>query len=403
MSDHVVVVGAGQAGASLVAKLRALGHDGAITLIGNEPALPYQRPPLSKKYLLGEMTAERLYLKPESFYAENGITVRTGAEVRGIDPARRMVVLKNEETGYDLLALTTGSRPRTLPASIGGDLAGIYTVRTMADVDAMAPEFAEGRRTLVIGGGYIGLEAAAVARKMGVETVLVEMAPRILNRVASAETADFFRDLHAGHGVDLLEGIGLERLTGENGRVTGAVLSDGSTLAVDFVIAGIGIVPETDLAEAAGLAIENGIATNAHGRTSDAAIFAAGDCASFPWADGRLRLESVQNAIDQAEHVAGAMLGDTSPYLPKPWFWSDQYDCKLQIAGLNTGYDQVVTRPGTRPGGLSVWYYMGARLLAVDAMNDPKAYMTGKRWIEAGQSPAPERLADAAVDLRAAL
>ena len=402
MSKHVVVVGAGQAGASLVAKLRALDHDGPITLIGDEPALPYQRPPLSKKYLLGEMTAERLYLKPESFYAENDITVRTGEPVTAIDTTARTVTLGGEAISYDLLCLATGSTPRALPSSVGGDLAGIYTVRTLDDVDRMAPEFAEGRKSLVVGGGYIGLEAAAVARKMGVETTLVEMAPRILNRVAAPETADFFRALHTAQGVDLREGIGLTQLVGD-GRVTGASLSDGTELDADFVIAGIGIVPETRLAEAAGLKIDNGIATDAQGRTSAADVFAAGDCASFPWEDGRLRLESVQNAIDQAEHVAGAMLGDPAPYVPKPWFWSDQYDCKLQIAGLNTGFDRTITRPGSRPGGLSVWYFAGNRLLAVDAMNDPKAYMTGKRWIEAGQSPLPERIADAETDLRSAL
>ena len=203
--------------------------------------------------------------------------------------------------------------------------------------------------------------------------------------------------------MDLRESVGLERLIGQDDRVIGAMLSDGSELTIDFVIAGIGILPDTRLAEAAGLVIENGIATDAQGRTSNPAIFAAGDCASFPWRDGRLRLESVQNAIDQAEHVAGAMLGDPTPYVPQPWFWSDQFDCKLQIAGLNTGYDRVVTRPGTRPGGLSVWYYGGTKLLAVDAMNDPKAYMTGKRWIEANQSPSPDRLANPETDLRAVL
>lgn len=238
---------------------------------------------------------------------------------------------------------------------------------------------------------------------MGLETTVVEMAPRILNRVASAETASFFRDLHRSEGVDLREGVGLNRLTGKDGRVTGATLSDGSELTIDFVIAGIGVTPDTRLAEVAGLAIDNGIATDASARTSDPDIYAAGDCASFPWRGGRIRLESVQNAIDQAEHVAAAMMGSTEPYTPAPWFWSDQYDCKLQIAGLNTGYDRTVTRPGSRPGGLSVWYYAGAELRAVDAMSDPKAYMTAKRWIEAGQSPDPERIADPEIDLKAAL
>ncbi|MFK7942191.1 MAG: NAD(P)/FAD-dependent oxidoreductase [Paracoccaceae bacterium] len=403
MPEHVVVVGAGQAGASLVAKLRGLGHSGRITLIGDEPALPYQRPPLSKKYLLGEVNAERLLLRPESFYDENEIEVRTGVTVQGVDLTNQEIILENGALAYDLLALTTGSTPRTLPAAIGGKLHGVYTVRTLADVDGMVDEFATGRHALVIGGGYIGLEAAAVARKMGVNVTLVEMAPRILNRVAAPETADFFRALHTENGVDLRENVGLSELIGNEGRVTGAQLSDGTELQVDFVIAGIGILPETGLAEAAGLEIDNGIATDARGRTSDHRVFAAGDCASFPWHGERMRLESVQNAIDQAEHVAGAMLGSLAPYLPQPWFWSDQYDCKLQIAGLNTGYDKTVSRPGSRPTGRSIWYYRGTQLLAVDAINDPKAYMTGKRWIEAGQSPASDRIADAATDLRQAI
>lgn len=401
MGKHVVVVGGGQAGASLVAKLRTLGHDGPITLFCDEPVLPYQRPPLSKKYLMGEISAERLFLRPESFYTEQDITVRTASRVEAIGREAGAVITADGPVPYDMLALTTGAIPRTLPARIGGDLDGVFTVRTLADVDRMVPTFQPGARVLVIGGGYIGLEAAAVARTRELETVLVEMAPRILNRVASAETADFFRDLHRGHGVDLREGVGLEALTGTDGRVTGARLTDGTEVTVDFVIAGIGIDPDTRLASEAGLALDNGIAVDGQCRTSDPAIYAAGDCASFPWRGGRLRLESVQNAIDQAEHAAAAMLGEKADYAPHPWFWSDQYDCKLQIAGLNTGFDRTVTRPGSRPGGQSVWYFRGPTLLAIDAMSDPKAYMTAKRWIEAGYSPDADALADVAVDLKA--
>lgn len=400
MTDRVVVIGAGQAGASLVAKLRALGQDGPITLIGDEPVLPYQRPPLSKKYLLGEMSIDRLLLRPATFYEDAGIEVISGAPVRAIDRSNRTVQLDDRRIAYDLLALCTGSRPRHLPPAIGGDLSGVHVVRTLADVDRMAPDVVPGRRALVIGGGYIGLEAAAVCAAREVSVMLVELAPRILNRVASVETADFFRDLHARHGVEIREGIGIDRLLGEKGRVIGAVLTDGSTVSADFVIAGIGIVPETALADAAGLSLENGIAVDATCRTSDPAIFAAGDCASFPSSRGRMRLESVQNAIDQAEHAAAAMLGATDDYRPYPWFWSDQYDCKLQIAGLNTGYDQTITRPGSRPGGQSVWYYRQNTLLAVDAMNDPKAYMQAKRWIEAGHSPDPIRIAEPKTDLK---
>ncbi|UWQ13972.1 FAD-dependent oxidoreductase [Aliiroseovarius sp. M344] len=397
--SHIVVIGAGQAGSSLVAKLRNSGFEGEITLIGAEIAPPYQRPPLSKAYLLGDMALERLYLRPESFYAENDITLRLGTHVDAIDPANRQVEIGDERISYDQLALTTGSVPRRLPAAIGGTLNGVHVVRTLEDIDQMATEFSQGRRVLIIGGGYIGLEAAAVAAKKGLHVTLVEMADRILQRVAAPETSDYFRALHAAHGVEIREGVGLDRLTGD-GHVTGAILSDGTTLEVDFAIVGVGIAPGTALAEAAGLEFDNGIKTDAHGRTSDPAIWAAGDCASFPYRGTRIRLESVPNAIDQAEVVARNMMGENINYVATPWFWSDQYDVKLQIAGLNTGYDNVVTRRGDKEGSRSFWYYQGDTLLAVDAMNDPRAYMIGKRLIEGGKSPDKAIIADADADLK---
>ena len=396
----IIVVGAGQAGATLVAKLRTEGYEGAITLIGDEPQPPYQRPPLSKQYLLKEMALDRLFLRADSFYDEQNITLRLGAPVTAIDPAAKTLTLGEEVLSYDQLALTTGSLSRCLPAAIGGDLEGVYTVRTLADIDRMEPEFQPGRRALIIGGGYIGLEAAAVAAKLGLKLTLVEMADRILQRVASPQTSDYFRALHTAHGVEIIEGTGLARLTGE-GRVAAAELTDGRRIEVDFVILGVGITPDTRLAEAAGLTLDNGIRTDALGRTCDPAIWAAGDCNSFPWKGRRLRLESVSNAIHQAETVACNMLGAGLDYIAKPWFWSDQYDVKLQIAGLNAGYDRTVTR-GTG-ASLSVWYYAGDRLLAVDAMNDPRAYMIGKRLIEAERSPAPEVVADPATELKALL
>ncbi|MGR3363950.1 MAG: NAD(P)/FAD-dependent oxidoreductase [Maritimibacter harenae] len=401
MSD-IVVVGSGQAGAALVAKLRHLGHEGAITLIGEEPVAPYQRPPLSKAYLLGDMTLERLYLRPETFYPEHDITLVKGTRVDAIDrEAKRVHLANGEEIAYDQLALTTGSVPNRLPAAIGGDLPGVYTVRTLEDVDAMAHEFAEGRKVLVVGGGYIGLEAAAVAAKKGMHVTIIEMAQRILQRVAAPETSDYFRKLHRDHGATVLEDVGLARLTGGE-HVTGAELTDGSKLDVDFVIVGVGIKPDTALAEAAGLDIENGIKTDEKGRTSDPSIFAAGDCASFPYKGTRIRLESVGNAIDQAELVAENMLGAEKDYLAKPWFWSDQYDTKLQIAGLNTGYDKVITRQDSETA-VSYWYYAGDDLVAVDAMNDPRAYMVGKRLIEGGKSPDPAAVGDPGTDLKALL
>ena len=396
---HVVVIGAGQAGSSLVAKLRNSGFEGQVTLIGAEAVPPYQRPPLSKAYLLGDMTLDRLFLRPESFYTEHGIDLRLNTRVTGIDRAARQVHLGDEVIAYDHLVLTTGSDPRRLPANIGGALDGVFVVRDLADVDAMAPHVVEGRRALIVGGGYIGLEAAAVAAKRGLQVTLVEMADRILQRVAAPETSDYFRALHQSHGVTIREGVGLERLLGDS-HVTGARLTDGTELEVDLVIVGVGIAPATALAEAAGLEIENGIKVDAQGHTSDPAIWAAGDCASFPWRGGRIRLESVPNAIDQAECVADNIMGAGKDYEAKPWFWSDQYDVKLQIAGLNAGYDRTLVRPGDKPGSQSVWYFRGDTLLAVDAMNDPRAYMIGKRLIEAGQSPAPAAVADPATPLK---
>lgn len=396
---HIVIVGAGQAAASCCAKLRAEGHDGPITLIGAEPVPPYQRPPLSKAYLLGDLARERLFLRPEAWYDENDITLRTGTRATGLRPDLKQIELEAREMlSYDHLVLATGAHPRALPAEIGGDLDGVFLVRDLADADAMAPAF-EGGHLLVVGGGYIGLEAAAVARKRGMDVTLIEAAPRILGRVACAETADAVRALHQSHGVTIREGVGLNRLIGED-RVTGAELSDGATLEVTAVVAGIGVTPATILAEAAGLTIDNGIAVDEQGRASAEGVWAIGDCASFPHAGGRMRLESVGNAIDMGELVARNILGAGQAYTPRPWFWSDQYDDKLQIAGLGTGADRVVVR---QADGLSHWYYREGQLIAVDALNDPRAYMVGKRLIEGGITPAPEAVADPSTALKSLL
>ncbi|MEQ8652683.1 MAG: FAD-dependent oxidoreductase [Kiloniellales bacterium] len=397
----VVIVGAGQAGCSAAAKLRALGHDGPVTLVGEEAYLPYQRPPLSKAYLLGEMEAERLHLRAPSFYEEQNITALVGEKVTAIDREACRIALAERELPYWQLILTTGSLPRRLPAAIGGNLEGAYTIRSITDIDGASPKFKAGRKLLVVGGGYIGLEVAAVARKLGLEVTLVEAAPRILQRVAAKETSDYFRALHESHGVTILEGVGLERLLGEE-RVTGARLANGAVLEADFAVLGIGIAPDTALAEAAGLKIDNGIWTDAFGRTSDPNIWAAGDCASFPYGEERIRLESVGNAIDQAEAVAANIMGRNEAYRAKPWFWSDQYDVKLQIAGLNSGYDSLVVRQ-TSDHSQSFWYYSGERLLAVDAMNDPRGYMVAKRLIELGRSPDKAQVADPQSNLKALL
>ena len=395
-----IIIGAGQAGSAAAAKLRNLGYKGDITLIGVEDAPPYQRPPLSKKYMLGEMELERLYLRPIDFYEMNNITLRLGTRVDAIETANKTILVQGETLSYDNLILTTGSWPRRLPAKIGGDLAGVYNMRDLADADAMADEFQDGRRALIIGGGYIGLEAAAVAAKKGVNVTLVEMADRILQRVAAPQTSDYFRAAHTAQGVDICEGIGLDHLIARDGRVGAAKLSDGSEIEIDFAIVGVGILPASELAEAAGITLDNGIMVDEFGRTSAPNVYAAGDCASLPYKGERIRLESVQNAIDQAENVAANIMNQQIPYVPMPWFWSDQFDIKLQIAGLNRGYDAVYERHDPSSDARSFWYYQGETLLAVDAINDSRAYMVGKRLIEMGKSPTPQEAIDPETNLK---
>lgn len=400
---RIVVIGAGQAGFTACANLRDLGHQGPIALIGDEAHPPYQRPPLSKGYLLGEITEDRLYFRPLSFYEERSIDLRLSATASAIDRDRKAVALTDGTTvAYDRLILTTGARPRTLPAEIGGDHDGVFCVRNLADINAMAERFRKDRRVLIVGGGYIGLEAAAVSAKLGLKVTVIEAAPRILQRVACPETSAYFRHLHGQKGVTLLEGAALLALEGENRHVRSARLVDGSIIPVDFVIVGVGVIPNVEMAEAAGLSVDNGIAVDENCRTSDPHIYAAGDCASFPWRTGRIRLESVGNAIEQAEAVARSLTGTLSRYDAKPWFWSDQYDVKLQIAGLSAGYDNVATRPGAS-GSVSNWYYRGEQLLAVDAMNEPRVYMVAKRLIDAGRSPSADIISNGETDLKALL
>lgn len=395
---RIVIAGAGQAAASMAARLRARGHGGEIVLIGEEPVPPYQRPPLSKGYLLGKMPLERLVLRGPEWWAENQIALRVSERVVGIDREAREIETERGREGYDALALTLGAVPRRLPAAIGGARGGVHVVRSLADIDRLEPELVPGRRLVVVGGGYISLEAAAVARKLGLEVTVVEAGARILGRVASAPMAGLIRDLHRRHGVEVIEGAAVEALEG-GARVEAVRLADGRALACDLAIVGIGIEPGTGLAAAAGLAVANGIAVDEFGRTSDPAIWAAGDCASFPYGAGRLRLESVGNAIEMAEAVADNILGAGAPYVPKPWFWSDQYDAKLQIAGLATGADRGILRHG-EDGSASIWSFAGERLLCVEALNDARAYMVGKRLIDAGRSPDPAAVEDPATDLK---
>jgi 3-phenylpropionate/trans-cinnamate dioxygenase ferredoxin reductase subunit len=404
MSDPIVIVGAGQAGVALAAKLRALGYSGGLILIGDENVPPYQRPPLSKKYVSGELDVERLLIRPRDWYSVQNVELRLEQRVVALSPREHALVLSDgARLHYRQLALTSGARPRNLPAEIGGTLPGVVTIRGLADADAIIPQLKVGANLVVVGGGYIGLEAAAVTAGKGMQVTVIEAAERILQRVAAAETSTYFRDLHQRNGVTIREAASLDRLTAQDGRVAAVLMKDGTVLPADLVIVGIGVLPNDDLARDAGLQVENGIAVDGQGCSSDPDIFAAGDCASFPWQGTRTRLESVQNAIEQAEHAAAAMLGAVVHYNPVPWFWSDQYDVKLQIAGLNRGYDQVVVRLGKRPGSQSVWYYRQGALIAVDAMNDALAYAFGKKALESGKSIDPQKAADPAVDLKTAI
>jgi len=401
MTKKILVVGGGQAAASFIAKYRTLDQEAHVTLVADEPFLPYQRPPLSKKYATGEMTAEQLLLRPEDWYVQNKIECLKDASVSAINSDEKSVTLSDDESiGWDKLILTTGSRARHLPASIGGNLQGVYVLRSLVDADLIASELIEGKRVAIIGGGYIGLEAAAVCAMRGLKVTLVEAADRILQRVACEETSAWFRHLHESRGVKIHEGVGLDRFEEENGRASQAVLSNGEAIDVDFVLVGIGIVPNAELASDASLEVDGGIVVNEACQTSHPDIFAAGDCAAFQYKGALTRLESVQNAIDQAECAAVNMAGDAKAYHPYPWFWSDQYDVKLQIAGLNRGYDQIIVRPGEREGAISHFYFKGSEFLAADSMNDPRTYMVCKKLLEAGKTITPAQAADTELQLK---
>ncbi len=397
----VVLVGGGHAAAAFVNSVRRAGYDGPLTLISAEPVLPYHRPPLSKKYLSDALPVEQILIRAAAWYEEQKVTLRLGTRVARIDRVARRVELDGGgHVDYGQLVLLTGARPRRLPADIGGDLQGVLVMRSLADADAMAPQLEAGKRLLVIGGGYIGLEAAAVAASKGLQVTLLEVAPRILQRVAAPATSDYFRTLHRSHGVDIREGVTLRRLLADGDRVCAAELQDGQTIETDVVLVGIGVQPNVELAEQAGLAIDNGIVVDEFCRSADPAILAAGDCCSFPYRGRRMRLESVQNANDQAAVAAHTVAGKATPYAALPWFWSDQYDTKLQIAGLNQGYDDAIVRAGKTERSLSVWYFQGDTLLAVDAINDAAAYVTAKKLLERGANVAKTAVRDPAAQFK---
>jgi 3-phenylpropionate/trans-cinnamate dioxygenase ferredoxin reductase subunit len=381
----VLIIGAGQAATQTIQSLRQGGYAGGITLVGDEGFLPYQRPPLSKAYLSGKMERDRLFFKPQSFFDDNNVTLHLDARAEEIDVTGGTVICNGlGALAFDTLVLATGSRPRPLPLPSRA-LSGIFDLRGMGDIDAIQPHFQAGKSLAIIGGGYIGLEAAAVAAQSGLSVNVFEAAPRLLARVAEPEISDFFHRLHSDNGVQFHLESQIAGFTGaQNGGITGIEMASGDIIAADLAIVGIGILPNIELAEAAGLTIDNGILVDECGRTSADNIYAAGDCTQHPndLLGRRMRLESVPNAIEQGKAVASAILGNPAPYHQVPWFWSDQYDIKLQIAGVPDKIDNKVLRGDDNGHSFAWFYFTGDRLTGVTAVNRPAEFMAGRQLIE---------------------
>ncbi len=399
MPERIVIIGAGQAGAQAVATLRVEGFGGPLTLVGDEPFPPYQRPPLSKAYLAGTFERERLFLKPESFYSESRCERLHGVAATDIDRGARNVVLADGGAiAYDRLLIATGSRVRRIPVA-GADLPGIFYLRGIADVDALRGAFAAGKRLAVVGGGYIGLEVAAVAIKHGLDVTVFEALPRVMTRAVSPQLSVFYESVHRKAGVRIEPNVSVESFEGA-GRLQ-FVHAGGKSHAADLALVGIGIVPNVEIAAAAGLACDDGIVVDDCARTADPAIFAAGDCTRHVGREGQLiRLESVQNAIDQAKHAALAMLGRPLPYREVPWFWSDQYDLKLQIAGLARENDELVLRGNPAARKFAVFRLREGSVAAVEAVNAAPEYVVGRRLIADGTPVAASRLADTSIPMK---
>lgn len=397
----VAIAGAGHAAGQVVATLKQKNFPGTILLIGEEPWLPYQRPPLSKKFLAGELDAERLHFKAKSFYDAPGIEVRLDTHINAVDRATGTLATAAGETlDFDTLVFATGALPRRLDVP-GCELEGVYYLRTIADVNAIRERLKKDTRLAIVGAGYIGLEVAAVAAKLGAQVSVMEMADRVMSRVVSPMVSEFYQNEHAANGVDIMLSTGVTGFGGD-GKVATVELSGGGRVETDLVVIGIGIVPNTELAAGAGLEIDNGIVVDDHCRTSDPGMYAVGDCTQHPndIIGHRIRLESVHNAVEQAKTAASNICGEDVRYSQVPWFWSDQYDLKLQIAGLSQGYDQVIVRgdPGSR--SYTCLYLRSDELIAVDAVNSPRDFMQSKALIAAHAVIDPGLLADTDVQLK---
>ena len=404
----VVIIGASHAAAEAISTLNKKGFNGKIILIGDEPYLPYQRPPLSKKYFNDEVTVEQLYIKGETMYEKAGVVQMLGRTAVSIDRKKQEVALDNDEVvAYDKLILATGTRARYLPVD-GGDLPQIKYLRTKDDVDQIKDRVQPGSNLLIVGAGYIGLEVAASAVKRGVQVTVLEAMDRVLQRVTSEPVSEFYQSVHAEEGVDIRLGASLDKFRQaddvENASLE-AVLSDGEVIGFDCAIVGIGVVPNVEMAETAGLVCDNGIVVDEYCRTNDTNIYAVGDCSNHPSFiyDRRLRLESVPNAMGQAKTAALSICGEDIAYDEVPWFWSDQYDVKLQTVGLCQGYDQIVIRGEQTNRKFAVFYLRDKKLIAVDALNSPAEFMVSKKLVAGGVEVDTEQLADTDIAMKSFL
>ncbi|WP_417493866.1 NAD(P)/FAD-dependent oxidoreductase [Maricaulis sp.] len=401
LPPHVVIIGAGHAGGAAAAQLRQSGFSGAISLIGEEPVVPYQRPPLSKAWLAGTSTLDHVILRPADWYRDNDVDLRIGTRVAGIDRAARRVSLEGGGTiGYEALVIATGARPRHLGLS-GEDLDGVMALRTLADAEALKSGMVAGKTIILVGAGYIGLEVAASARKAGMKAIVVEREARSAARVASATMSAFLEKYHGDHGVEFVFNAGVKGFAGSDG-VTAVELADGRSLACDLVLVGAGVVPNDELAREAGLECGNGIIVDADARTSDPSIFAIGDVSFRPLElyNTRFRLESVPNALEQARCVAHVLTGTPVPAPEVPWFWSDQYDLKIQLAGLPLDATSQIVRGDPATGKFAVFHMKGDAVRSVEAVNAPPEFMFGRKLIGQGTPVDPGRLADISVSMK---
>ena len=402
--DGVVIIGAGQAGYQTAASLRAEGYDGSIALIGEEPHVPYQRPPLSKAFVLGKQDQTRVLLRPASYYADHKIELLSGERATAIERTTRQVLLKSgRRIRYSKLVLALGARNRALPIP-GAELDGVRYLRTLGEAVEIKQRLEQAQSVAVIGGGFVGLEIAAAARALGKPVTVLEALPRLMARAVAPATSEFVHAVHAAQGTRIMMEARVRQIRGDSGKARAVALEEGEAVEADLVIIGVGIVPNTDLAEQAGLTIENGIATDTRLKTADENIFAAGDCAQYPsaFAGSRVRLESVQNAVDHGVCIARNIAGKAEDYKAVPWFWSDQFDMRLQMAGLSAGADRSATRGDQTSGKFSVFHFRGEKLCAVESVNRPADHIAARKLLASGAALTPEQAADENFNLKTA-